>query len=147
MCGHKLTPKKIKAFLESLIEYGNVSHAAKQIDMARSYMYEYRDKDEAFKAAWDEAVDISVEAMEKEARRRAVEGVEEPVFYQGDECGTIRKYSDTLLIFLLKAHKPEKYKERTQQDVNLSYTEMTDDELIERAKGLLSGVDTAGTNA
>jgi len=85
--------------------------------MSRTYMYEYKEKDEGFKKAWNEAVDISVEAMEHEARRRAVEGVEEPVFYQGDECGAIRKYSDTLLIFLLKAHKPEKYKERISQEI------------------------------
>ena len=42
------------------------------------------------------------DALEAEARRRAVEGVRKPVFYQGVICGWVGEYSDTLLIFLLK---------------------------------------------
>ncbi len=45
-------------------------------------------------------------------RRRAVEGVDEPRFHDGQICGHVRKYSDTLLIFMLKARRPDKYKER-----------------------------------
>ena len=49
---------------------------------------------------------------EVEARRRAVEGVEEPVgWFQGTPGGTVRKYSDTLLIFLLKGARPHKYRD------------------------------------
>lgn len=33
---------------------------------------------------------------------------------------SVKKYSDTLAIFLLKAHKPEKYRERTNVDVTSS---------------------------
>ena len=51
--------------------------------------------------------------MEAEARRRGVEGTLKPVFYKGEECGQVREYSDTLLIFLLKAHDP-KYRDRQQ---------------------------------
>lgn len=49
--------------------------------------------------------------------RRAREGVDEPVFYQGDECGSVRKYSDTLAIFLLKGAMPEKYRENTRMEL------------------------------
>jgi hypothetical protein len=35
------------------------------------------------------------------------------VYYQGAQCGTIREYSDTLLIFLLKAKRPEEFREET----------------------------------
>ena len=45
--------------------------------------------------------------LEDEARRRAVDGVDEPVFQQGKQVGTIRKHSDTLLIFLLKGIRPQ----------------------------------------
>ena len=44
--------------------------------------------------------------------RRAREGVDEPVFYQGEHCCNVRRYSDTLLIFMLKARKPDVYRER-----------------------------------
>jgi len=36
-----------------------------------------------------------------EARRRAIEGVEKPLFYQGQNIATLREYSDGLLEFLI----------------------------------------------
>jgi len=48
--------------------------------------------------------------------RRARDGVEEPIFHQGKNVGTVRKYSDTLLIFLLKSHKPERYNPPQKQE-------------------------------
>jgi hypothetical protein len=57
--------------------------------------------------AWP-PVDI-VEALEREAWRRAVEGYDYPVTYGGKITDTYHKYSDTLLIFLLKANCPGKY--------------------------------------
>ena len=38
---------------------------------------------------------------------------------KGQAGGTVREYSDTLLIFLLKGMKPEKYRERYQVDHNV----------------------------
>jgi hypothetical protein len=57
--------------------------------------------------AWPPADEV--EALEREAWRRAVEGYDYPVTYGGEITDTYKKYSDTLLIFLLKAHCPEKY--------------------------------------
>ncbi len=57
-------------------------------------------------------------ALEDEARRRAYDGWLEPVFHKGVKVGTVRKFSDTLLIVLLKAHKPEKYRENIKMDVS-----------------------------
>ena len=105
-------------FLDTLAGTGNVSSAAVAADVSRAFVYEERKRDEAFAALWDTALDIAADALELEARRRAHDGWEEPVFGslgQGQgtgEVGTVRKYSDTLLIFLLKGAKPEKYRER-----------------------------------
>ena len=65
-----------------------------------------------------DAVEFAADALEVEARRRAVDGVEEPVFYQGDEVATVTKFSDGLLRDLLKANNPEKFRERV--DLNHS---------------------------
>lgn len=40
---------------------------------------------------------------------RGVEGVDEPVYQGGKMVGTVRKYSDTALIFYLKGNHPERY--------------------------------------
>ena len=42
-----------------------------------------------------------------EAYRRAVIGISEPVFFEGQECGRATRYSDALLIALMKRHLPE----------------------------------------
>jgi hypothetical protein len=42
------------------------------------------------------------------------------VFYQGIQTATVRKYSDTLLIFLLKGRKPERYRERVEHSGKVS---------------------------
>lgn len=106
------------SFLAALAAVGNVSEAAKAAGVSRAFVYTERKADPAFAALWDDALDGAADVMEREAFRRAVEGVDEPVFQQGQEIGTIRKYSDTLLIFLLKGARPNKYRER--QDVTQS---------------------------
>ena len=121
------TLKKEERFLTLLRETGgNVSKACETAQIARQRVYEWRKSDAKFASKWDEAVEAGVEDLEEEARRRAFRGVDEPVFYKGEECGLIRKYSDTLLIFLLKGNKPEKYRE----NINISIPDL--DAAIER---------------
>ncbi len=111
----KVTPKKKVAFCKSLVETGgNVSKAALLIGVARQNCYVHKEADPEFAQAWDDAVEEGTEDLEEEARRRAYKGVLEPVFHQGAECGFVRKYSNTLLIFLLKGRKPDVYRDRTQ---------------------------------
>lgn len=106
------------AFLAELAKRGNVSAAAAIAQMSRVWFYEERKTDEAFAVAWDEALETAIDAMELEARRRAVEGIEKPLIGRvgKDEDGiitTVREYSDSLMTLLLKAHRPDKYRERT----------------------------------
>jgi hypothetical protein len=89
-----------------------VSAAALVSGYSRRAVYDWRAAAEAFRERWDEAVAMAIERMEAEADRRAVKGTLEPVFYKGTECGHVRRYSDTLLIFRLKALDPKKYRER-----------------------------------
>lgn len=105
------------AFLASLSLVGNVTEAARAAKIDRTSVYAERRRDQQFAQAWDDAMDMAADELELEARRRAYEGVEEPVFGSlggksgSGEIGTIRKYSDTLLIFLLKGARPERYRE------------------------------------
>ena len=88
--------------------------------MARQVAYRARDSSRQFRADWDEALKEARELLEAEARRRAAVGVDEPVFYKGEVVGQIRKYSDNLLMFLLKAHWPEKFRENVSIDQRVS---------------------------
>ena len=99
-------------FLEAFALTGNVSESAKAAGVGRSTVYDARESDKAFAAAWDEAEEDAADRLERVALERAVDGVAEPVYYKGQLAGAVRRYSDTLLIFLLKARRPEKFRER-----------------------------------
>jgi hypothetical protein len=112
------TVQRKKDFLDAFRTSGNVVKACEQTTISRQSVYMWRDKDSNFRAAFERAQIESIEHLEKEAHRRAVDGWEEPVFRESGMIGTVRKYSDTLLIFLLKGAAPEKYKDR--QDIRHS---------------------------
>ena len=105
-------------FLEALEKTGMVGRSAVSAGVLHTTACHEKKKDAEFARAWEDALDKATVLLEDEARRRATEGVDEPVFYQGDECGAIRRYSDTLLIFMLKGLRPEKYRERISQELS-----------------------------
>lgn len=105
----RITAVKRVRFLDALARHGNVSEAARRSGLSRAHAYVLRDKDENFARAWDGALEEAVDALVLEARRRAVDGVEQPVFYRGRQVGSRRVYSDRLLQFLIAAHRPEVY--------------------------------------
>lgn len=117
MTYNSLTPEKRAQFLALLAECGNVTRAAEEAELSRVYLYQAKREDESFAAEWEEAARVGAARLEDEARKRAVEGWEEPVWHKGEMCGTVRKFSDTLLICLLKAHHPDKYRENIKQTV------------------------------
>lgn len=140
----KLTPEKLTAFCAALAETCNVGKAAAAVGISRYTAYIWRKEDSDFAERWDDALKAGLLMLEDEAHRRAFDGVEEPITHQGqlsyqlehyideegkqqaqvkrDENGqpiplTVKKYSDTLAIFLLKAHAPEKYRENTRMEL------------------------------
>lgn len=68
--------------------------------------------------------------------------VREPVLdEQGNhKVAAVRKYSDTLAIFLLKAHNPERYRENSRVELagNLAVSNMTEDEIRAELASLVS---------
>ena len=106
------TPKKRAEFVAALRGGQSVSDACQAAGIARQRVYEWREDDSDFAAEWNVALDEGTDALEDEAKRRAVDGVDEPVFYQGKEIAKVKKYSDTLLMFLLKGRRPDKFKDR-----------------------------------
>lgn len=79
--------------------------------VGRQTAYRTRDADESFKERWSEHVEAFADQLEQEAKRRAHDGWDEPVFYQGQQVGVVRKYSDRMLELMLKATRPAKYRE------------------------------------
>jgi hypothetical protein len=109
----KLTKERQGRFLEALASTGSVTAAIAVANTSRTRVYELRKADPAFASAWQEAEEIATDRLEDEARRRAVEGIAEPLVSAGklvrDDDGKpvlVRRYSDNLLLALLKARRP-----------------------------------------
>lgn len=103
-------------FLKKLSKTGNVSEAARSVDASRQGAYQLRARDPAFAEAWDSALEEAADLLELVAFNRAVEGEVTPVYFQGKCVGEVRKYSNTLLMTLLSAIRPEKYGKRAAAD-------------------------------
>jgi hypothetical protein len=96
---------------------GSITRACRAAGVCRASFYNRRNEDEAFRAAVETALEEACDALEDEARRRAM------------------KCSDTLMIFLLKAHRPEKYRERYDVRTAVGVTLEVVEEIVEAAGG------------
>lgn len=158
----KFTSEKETDFCAVLAETGIVSTACKAIGITRATAYNRKKESADFAVRWNESLQIGITALEDEVHRRAFEGVDKPLVYQGqftplfteakdgdgnvilepgivegemrpkmipllDDDGrqqyaTMKEYSDTLAIFLLKAHNPEKYRD----NIKMQHTGLDD---------------------
>jgi hypothetical protein len=150
---HIRNPKK-RAFLAALIESGgNIRRAAQlaNVSYAAPYTKQWKEDDE-FQVAYERAREMGADHLEAEAIRRAYDGVSEPVgFYMGEPSTYVRKYSDTLLIFLLKGARPAKYAERhrvagdeTGPPIQVDDLSDVRERLAGRIAGIASRIGTTG---
>jgi len=106
-------------FLTALSETASVTKACELARLPRRTVYNWRRTDQGFAQAWEAALDMGTDALEDEAIRRAYHGTGRPVFQGKELVGHVRDYSDTLLIFMLKARRPNKYRDRAPMDQTL----------------------------
>lgn len=162
--------KEAKAkFIEFLREDPTVSLACEYIDMSRESVYNWREKDQKFAKAWDDALERAKDVARSSIYKRGILGWEEPMVSMGqivceeklllDQDGNpqfdkrgkpimvkgepilMRKWSDGLALAYAKANLPE-YKEKQQIDINAQIFDMA-----EQAKdGLLADLAAAIEN-
>jgi len=98
-------------FLIALTEGATAAVAARKASVAYRTCFDHRRKDTAFRRLWDEAHEMGTDAIEEAARERAVVGHERPIWSHGKVAGTVREPSDRLLELLLRARRPERFRE------------------------------------
>jgi hypothetical protein len=141
-------------FLDAYRESANVKYSCEVTDINRATFYRWKAKDKVFAALLADAEPDASDTLEYAAYERGVKGVESYVVSQGhmvyeeipvlkddgtpklDAQGkqvmlrgkplTERKYSDTLLITLLKARLPGKYKDKQQIDLFAQITTLAE---------------------
>lgn len=107
------SPGRQRDFIAMLADTGSVAEAARAADMSPGSAYRLRRSPgaENFAAAWDAALSQASLRLADVAFERALCGVEdEQKFDQyGDPLPRRVRFNDRLLMFLLRAHMPERY--------------------------------------
>jgi len=85
-------------FLDALSDWGNVRAAARAAGVSRSTAYRMRRACPRFRALWDAALVVARPQVEEVLADRALNGVEEQVFYHGEEVAVRRRYDGRLLL-------------------------------------------------
>jgi hypothetical protein len=127
-----------EVILKGLSEGMMVGEACEAAGVSRSVAYRWRKHDPDFCRKWDEAVDIGTGLIEDELFRRTVHGVDEPVFYQGEIVGYTKRRSDALMMFLLRARRPQVYHERTTVEQHVTVSDMSVSEKAARIAQLMA---------
>ncbi len=122
MVGAGTTPDAdaaVDRFLETLSRTGNPSAACQSSHLTRRAINRMRENDPVFARDYDEAMEEAADLLEAEAWRRALEGVPQilvkagqPVLDAEGVAITVRRYSDPLLVMLLRGCKPDKFQRR-----------------------------------
>ena len=96
------TIKKRERVVSALEGGASVTSACRLAGIGRTSYYEWRKADEAFAAETDAAIEAGTDLLEDVALRRATTGTQP---------------SDTLLIFLLKARRPAKFRDHHRHEL------------------------------
>ena len=146
-----------RAFLAVYGELGVIKRACKVAGVGRSSHYEWMESNPEYRRAFEDAQDDAADNLEAEVYRRAVKGVRKQVgWYKGVAGGYVREYSDLLLMFALKALRPEKYRDRQEVEIrgvmaNVDLTKLPDALVARIAAGesvqaVLAGAVAEGLN-
>ena len=112
------TPARQVDFIEALAAGGCVAEAARSVGMSKAAAYKLRARADAqaFRLAWDAAIDFAMAQLVDAAVGRAIHGVPVPIFHQGEQVGERRDYPEHLAMFLLAAHAPARFGRQRQAE-------------------------------
>lgn len=92
------TDQRKAHFLEHLAGHGNVRAACARVAMSHEAAYRLRRRDALFARAWAAALNLAREASAQVLACRAIDGIEEEIWYRGEVVGTRRRYDSRLLL-------------------------------------------------
>ena len=99
--------RRFDVFLREFARMPNRTEALEKASLQPEELAERLRRDSDFSRQFLEACEMGYDVLEDAAVSRAVRGWDEPVFdmRRGIEVGYVRRYSDTLLLALLKANR------------------------------------------
>lgn len=131
-------PNFRNAVLVELSRGSSKYKAARAGGISYGTLLRWMDDDPKFAELARVAIEAGNDLMEDEARRRAVEGVEKPVYQGGELVGYVQEYSDSLMQFMLKTRRyngpseinvNNKHSGEIQHRHSIDITKLNDEEL------------------
>lgn len=95
---HGWTPERKTLFLDRLAAHGNARAACRAVGLSPEAAYRLRRRDPLFARAWAAAILLARENGTQVLAERAIEGIEEQIYYRGELVGTRRRYDTRLLL-------------------------------------------------
>ncbi len=95
---HQFCRERQAKFLNRLAACGSARSAVRSAGVSHQTAYRQRRACAAFRRAWDAALLIAREQAEEALACRAMEGVEEEVWFHGEVVGTRKRYDTRLLL-------------------------------------------------
>lgn len=150
-----LTPMVIDLFLEGVCRTNNVTKVCNELNISRIVIYAMKAQDPAFRQRLADAQTIGIDSWEDAAATRAFDGIERKVFHKGVQIDTIREYSDSIAIAMLRGAKPERYAAQTRNEtivggsLGINLEGLSDNELNEKINSklaLLGAITKADAN-
>ena len=128
----RIYKKRLKQliFIDEYIKTGGlVKQACQAAGVSVGAFYKWTANDTLFLEAFERSKAKTLPVLEEEMVRRGLHGYLEPVYYQGERVGEIRRYSDKLLKDRIARLDP-RYKDVNQtnigiqgEDIKISFTE------------------------
>lgn len=107
-------PSWVEPFLTELAAHGMEHTAAAAAKTTVRAVRALAERDAEFAHAVEDALERSADVVEAEVRRRAIDGIDKGIYFQGELCATEKQYSDSLLQTLIKAKRRREFGDKTE---------------------------------
>lgn len=121
-----------RAFIGAYIETCSITKACEAVGIARSVHYTWLAEDPLYRDDFFASKPQVAERLEDEAVRRGFEGIPKPITVAG-EREVIMEYDSSLLRDLLRAHAPNRFRDRQSVEINwgtFDATKLTEAQLM-----------------
>lgn len=109
-----LTEEQQGVYINAIREHGLEATARRIAQVSKRAVMNTLEVNPDFAEQLEDAHEFATDQLEAEARRRAVQGYEEEVYYKGEFVGTVTKFSDSLLALLLKGRRRNTFGDSTK---------------------------------
>jgi len=113
-CFADIDDRRPRAFLAGFVAGMGIGNAARLSGVDRSCHYDWMKKDIRYRERFQRARMILADDAEQEVYRRAFRGVDTPIVHRGKITGWYKSYSDALAMFMLKALRPNVYRDNAE---------------------------------